>query len=567
MPVYTYQTRLNLDVAQSAALEGYARQYGQLERKLFAALSRNAALIANGRSSEVISITKLKTQFIAEHGITARHFNAMRMLLDGKIKSIQARQDDLIHEAEGKLKRLSSTILRLTKELQALRKPKKKQLVDHAKADKLAFSIHQKKRSQSRQRARLDAMIADKASGKVRLCFGSRKRFRRQFNEAELSHADWLRDWRFSRSDQFFLVGSKDETAGCQSCVATVEPDQSLTLRVRLPEVFGKYVTIADVYFTHGHTEILQSLEAGRAISYRFIRDEMSWRLFVSTEHDDVALITKRDLGAFGMDLNADHLALAELDRFGNFIQGQRLNCATYGLSTDQAKAKIGDLAKRVAARCAAAGKPLVLEKLDFKTKKSDLATANPKAARMLSGFFYAQVGASLRSACFKAGVEVIDVNPAYTSTIGAVNHASHRGISVHQGAAMAIARRGLGFSERLSVRVGISPTRGGGHVTFALPVRNRAKHVWSFWAAVRKNLSAAHAAHVRSGGPKTPPAPVVSASQCVATRKGLARSLSPTRTLSARSRHASHLNCLGDGLDDVPLWSSVKVLEDPQTA
>ena len=90
MPVYTYQTRLNLDVAQSAALEGYARQYGQLERKLFAALSRNAALIANGRSSEVISITKLKTQFIAEHGITARHFNAMRMLLDGKIKSIQA---------------------------------------------------------------------------------------------------------------------------------------------------------------------------------------------------------------------------------------------------------------------------------------------------------------------------------------------------------------------------------------------------------------------------------------------------------------------------------------------
>jgi len=205
-----------------------------------------------------------------------------------------------------------------------------------------------------------------------------------------------------------------------------------------------------------------------------------------------------------------------------------------------------------VAARCAAAGKPLVLEQLDFRAKKSDLSNLNPKAARLLSGFFYAHVGAALRSACFRAGVEVIDVNPAYTSVIGAVNHASVRGISVHQGAATAIARRGLGFSERLSTRAGVAPTRGGGHVTFALPARNRAKHVWSFWASVKKNLSAAHAAHVRSGAHQSAPAPVISAQQCVATRKGLAQSPSPIRTLTARSRHASHPHCGSDGLEDV---------------
>ncbi|WOF82134.1 hypothetical protein P5704_025435 (plasmid) [Pseudomonas sp. FeN3W] len=554
MPVFTYQTRLVLEAAQDAALNAYAKQYGQLERKLFAAMVKNTSLAACHRKDEVVSIAQLKSRFIADYGITARHFNAIRMLLEGKIESIKSRQGDLIHEAQGKIKRLTSTLVRLDKELKVLRKPKKKMTtVDPVKIDKLAFSLHQKKRSLARQQARLERMITEKACGKVRLCFGSRKRFRSQFNDAQLTHADWKKDWQTSRSDQFFLVGSKDETAGCQSCVATVQADQRLRLRVRLPEALGKYITLTDVQFAYGHPSILNSLVAGRALSYRFIRDDQGWRVFVSTQHDDVPIVTKRGLGAFGLDLNADHLALAELDRFGNLTNTQRLQCATYGLSTDQAKAKIGDLAKAVAAQCAAAGKPLVLEKLDFRQKKSDLTMMNPKAARLLSGFFYAQVGAALRSACFRAGVEVIDVNPAYTSVIGAVNHASVRGISVHQGAATAIARRGLGFSERLSTRAGVAPTRGGGHVTFALPARNRAKHVWSFWAGVRKNLSAAHAAHVRSGDHKQSPAPVISAKQCVATRKGLAHSLSPTRTLTVRPRHASHPHCGSDGLEDVP--------------
>lgn len=61
-------------------------------------------------------------------------------------------------------------------------------------------------------------------------------------------------------------------------------------------------------------------------------------------------MVTKRELGATGLDINSDHLALVGLDRFGNFIQGQCLSCSTYGLSTDQAKAKIGYIAKQLLA-------------------------------------------------------------------------------------------------------------------------------------------------------------------------------------------------------------------------
>jgi len=45
-------------------------------------------------------------------------------------------------------------------------------------------------------------------------------------------------------------------------------------------------------------------------------------------------------------------------------------------------------------------------------------------------------------------------------------DHAQRLGISVHQGAAIAIARRGLGLSESPTVREATVPTRNGGHVS-----------------------------------------------------------------------------------------------------
>ena len=50
------------------------------------------------------------------------------------------------------------------------------------------------------------------------------------------SHAEWLADWRDARSGEFFVLGSRDETGGCQLCVAGIAGDGSLTLRLRLPD-------------------------------------------------------------------------------------------------------------------------------------------------------------------------------------------------------------------------------------------------------------------------------------------------------------------------------------------
>ena len=167
-------------------------------------------------------------------------------------------------------------------------------------------------------------------------------------------------------------------------------------------------------------------------------------------------------------------------------------------------------------------GKPIVLEAFDFAARKAALKVVNSRQSRMLSALAYRQAGAMIRAACFHASVEVIKINPAYTSVIGAVSRAQVRGVSVHIGAACIIARRSSGFTERTPCSTAIVPVCNGGHLTLALPVRNRARHVWSRWASVRRNRSATHTAYYRSGVGKKPPAPLSSLAQTVCSYRYL---------------------------------------------
>ncbi len=194
-----------------------------------------------------IPMGDLKCEFLRRFGITARQFNAIRVGLEGKIASIRERRPELIAEAESRIQR-AERVIRI---LEA-REPGSEKL-------------HQKKRRLGSLRARLAARIADRDSGRVRLCFGSRRLFHKQFALEEngyTSHAEWKEEWRAARSGQFFVIGSKDEASGNQSCRAAVEDDGSVTLRLRLPDALAsdsKLLVIPGVRFAYRHEEILRA--------------------------------------------------------------------------------------------------------------------------------------------------------------------------------------------------------------------------------------------------------------------------------------------------------------------
>jgi hypothetical protein len=98
----TWQTRLQVSPEIAAVLASYARLFGQAERCLFADL-------AAGRKP----LHELKREYLPRFGITARQFNAIRLGLEGKIRSIEERRPGLMKALSQRITRARKTISRL----------------------------------------------------------------------------------------------------------------------------------------------------------------------------------------------------------------------------------------------------------------------------------------------------------------------------------------------------------------------------------------------------------------------------------------------------------------------
>ncbi len=506
----TCQTRIRDYVgkersAGDAALAAYGELYGRAERKLFAEASA-------GRSA-----ASLKSRYLKEYGIPARMFNGVRVSLEGKVASVREQQ-------KLQLDSLGRRIARAQRQIAGA--------AEHGRWDQ----VHQKRRRLATLQSRVAALEADTKTGRVRLCFGSKRLWRKQHNLEDngyASHQEWLADWQDARSGEFFVLGSRDETAGCQLCVATVAEDGTLTLRLRMPDCLagqhGKYLTIQGVRFAYGHEQVLAALdsntdygrcrreggervarasELGQAISYRFKRDAKGWRVFATTAMMHVPVVTDQRRGAVGVDLNADHLAVCQTDASGNYIHAFTAPLVTYGKSQHQVEAIIGDAVARVVDYARAVGKPIVMERLDFRQKKAVLEGESRRYSRMLSSFSYGKIKACFVSRGYRQGVEVHQVNPAFSSVIGRVKFMERYGLSVHQAAALVLARRLLGCSERIPRRR-VCPANNGVCVAFNVPARKRVKHVWTYWGAILGQLRPALAAQHRLGRRRRGPNPV----------------------------------------------------------
>ena len=94
----------------------------------------------------------------------------------------------------------------------------------------------------------------------------------------------------------------------------------------------------------------------------------------------------------------------------------------------------------------------------------------------MLSSFAYSKFAVLVYSKAQLAAIQVISVNPAYSSLIGMVKYMSLYGMNSATSASLVLARRCFRFSERLPRLC---------NALFAPEDVN--KHVWSYWARIAK--------------------------------------------------------------------------------
>lgn len=537
--IFTFKTRVSLTCIVAEKLDAYAAQDQRVERLLYTQWRRQwKPDSANPTQKSIILPTaSFKRDYCRMHGLTGRQFNSIRIRLDGRIEAARELRKEHIQDTARRLVRADKVLKKLEKV------PKTE---THAEREVRLKAVHEKQRRRAAMASKLARLEYEHASGIVSLSFGSKKLFHKQFYLNEngyRDHAEWLADWQAMRCNRFTIVGSGDETAGNQGCVARLQPDGALTLEVRLLNYIiaphggavtmnhpNNYLTLKDVRFAYGHEKVVHALthygyvtrttksgrqatvRDGSSMTYHLQRDHKGWTVAVSFTVEAPARVSqhKRCNGVVGVDFNMDHLAVAQTTADGNLVAHTSINLFLKHKTSNQRKAILGDAVKELVSLAVASKRPIGIEKLDFREKKAELEAVAPWKARMLSSLAYRQFEIMLRSAAFRAGIEVIAVNPAFTSVIGAVNYAPLYGISVHRAAAYAIARRVLGLNEKPfakyerttidgPVAVVVVPLRHGGHVTFDLPVRNRTKHVWSQWRVIRQRQQTALRAHFRS--------------------------------------------------------------------
>ena len=194
-------------------------------------------------------------------------FNGVRVSLEGKVASVRESQ----RQQQDSLQRRIARAERQVSDAE-----------EYGRWDQ----VHQKKRRLANLRNQLVGLEADIAASRVRLYFGSRRLWRKRDHlEANGygSHQDWLNDWRDARSDEFFVLGSRDETAGCQLCVAAVADDGTLSLRLRLPDCLANQ-----------HSKYRSSRACGLPTGTS--RCWRRWGAMLITPHTVVSMVSRRPI-------------------------------------------------------------------------------------------------------------------------------------------------------------------------------------------------------------------------------------------------------------------------------
>lgn len=424
---------------------------------------------------------KTQFQYMRKYNISRRLFSAIFIDVKGKIDSMKKLHQQSIEYAKARIIKFKNKIKKREKKIKTDKKLVKKD------RDKLWLSIFQWKQKIDR----LNQYINFNKPTKI--LFGTKDFYKKQwtFEEYKNNHELWLKEWQRRRDYHFSFLGVKAETSGNSLCQYYIENEQEF-LQIRLPNAFietsGKYISIPVKFYSNRPNKryyqyFITAITSGTALTYKFIKKENdSWYVHVSFTIEKE--ISNNYTGCLGIDMNYGLLATTTTDWSGNFLGMQNYHCNPEVLSSEQMADLISLKLDEIVQTAKLKGYCISAEDIDLSNKK--LVKYDPVTNRKIHMIAYSKIWVFLVSKCFRAGVPLIGVNPAYTSFIGHFKYEKMYGLSRHNAAAMCIARRGLGLKDKLPAFIA-SVLQSGEANKFEKTYRHR--HHWAHWAYLKKNL------------------------------------------------------------------------------
>jgi len=285
-----------------------------------------------------------------------------------------------------------------------------------------------------------------------KVVFGGRKLFE-QLKRRHLSgkaRERLRREWKEKR--QGLLYSRGDATKKGNANLRLEPGDGALWLRVNLGN--GAYVH-ALVQTAHPQLNALRE-RVYASLPYNVtlrLEDGKVYAHFTWSEELRPPVHTKAN-GVLGIDVNADpyHLALAVVSPDGNLTRYLVLSLAEVDSAPNKGAKELAlwKVAHQVVTVAEEHGVAIATERLKYLRKSRRGDGSGRSFRRKQHRFAYRALLEKIHSLAQRRGVEVLEVNPQDTSTIGMLKYAPQLHLSKDVAAAYVIGRRALGYEERL---------------------------------------------------------------------------------------------------------------------
>jgi len=266
------------------------------------------------------------------------------------------------------------------------------------------------------------------------------------------------KQWRELRQGTLIAIGSKHKTAQGNLLLRFMELDGKLHLRITTGNrefIYARVLREPSNSKDKWITFMIMLLKSWQTKNYFPYTVELKLRNgeiygSVSFEIPTPKVKCTKEKGVIAIDTNASpiHLAIAEVSKIGELLSYQAISLHhLLDLSKNTKDHQEWILAHQIVDLAIQKGKAIAIENLK-KLKKGMRGDGKAELRKRLHHWNAKKFLQKLKRVAMIRGVEVIEVNPAYTSVIGMLKYAPQLSIDKDVAGAYVIGRRALGFKE-----------------------------------------------------------------------------------------------------------------------
>ena len=441
----TFSTVLEEDNAKEIIeyFEETAGNYGFLKRCILHIL----------RNCPETSRNELNKLLQKRFSVTSRTANSamheVEEIINSALALIPLNIEKLKSRIDGKIKLIEKKKKEMTK-IHASRKTNTKRL------GKLKFHIYNIYNSINRIKQKIQNLERQLNEKKPNICIGTKK----------LARND-MKAFKQHRDSQINYIGRACEKQGNANFqMQYVKKGNFFAMKVRRD--FGKWkgdrtperFAYGKCHFKYGSRQLRDATcDNVSPVTVSVIRREDRYYVFVTVaiSYENSAIVTRKELGVIGIDFNKGFINICETDEKGNIVSIEKMKYP-FG-KAGITNAGLADVISKVSNKAIETGKSIVAEDLSFEKKKRKSKKAvtptEKERMRMLHLLPYSRYAQILENVTFNRKIELIKVNPAYTSRIAEQKFCNQMKLNIHNGAAYVIARKGMGIKEKFLKKTG----------------------------------------------------------------------------------------------------------------